>query len=293
MQQLMLRPEEAASLALRRLYSCYGYSFYRMSRWEEYDFYADKKDFLISPAVLTFTDADGRMKALRPDVTLSIIKHLGDAEGVHKFFYDEKVYRVPRNANTFREIAQSGIECMGALTEGDVREVLELAVKSLETLAGGRRFVLDVAHAGVIASLVHEHRQEVLECLANKNLYGLKALGADEELLRLAEIEGRPSEVGGVRDEGLGVRDEGLGVRGLEVLSTLREYDEVMRVDFSAVNSLSYYNGIVFRGFVEGIAEHVLSGGQYDDMMAALGHKGAKAVGFAVNVGLAGGERDA
>ena len=66
-----------------------------------------------------------------------------------------------------------------------------------------------------------------------------------------------------------------------------------MRVDFSAVNSLSYYNGIVFRGFVEGIAEHVLSGGQYDDMMAALGHKGAKAVGFAVNVGLAGGERDA
>ena len=279
MQQLMLRPDEAASLALRGLYSRYGYSFYRMSRFEEYDFYADKKDFLISKAVLTFTDADGRMKALRPDVTLSIIKHLGDAEGVHKFFYDEKVYRVPRNAATFREIAQAGIECMGALTEGDIREVLELAVKSLETLAGGRRFVLDVAHAGVIASLVHENTHEILECLANKNLHGLKALGADPERLKLAELEGRPSEAG--------------EVRGLEVLSTLREYDEVMRVDFSAVNSLSYYNGIVFRGFVEGIAEHILSGGQYDDMMAALGHKGAKAVGFAVNVGLAGGERDA
>ena len=279
MSNFRLRPEETAALNLRGLYSEHGYSFYRMSRFEEYDFYADKKDFLTSKSILTFTDADGKLMALRPDVTLSIIRHMRNDGGVQKFFYDEKVYRVPRNADTFHEITQAGIECMGPLSDNDIREVLELAVLSLHTIAQGRRCLLDVSHAGLIASLVTRGRQEILKCLAEKNIHGLKALGAPDEVICLAELDGSA-------DSALPELQRTTGSNCLDVLSSLSRYHDEIHIDFSTVNNLNYYNGIVFRGFIEGITESILSGGQYDNLMALMGHKDSKAVGFAVNLNL-------
>ena len=81
----MLRSEEIAALKLRELYELHGYSFYRMKRFEEYDFYANKKDFLTSKSILTFTDLNGKLMALRPDVTLSIIKGIKNSSDVQKF----------------------------------------------------------------------------------------------------------------------------------------------------------------------------------------------------------------
>ena len=279
MHDFRLKPEEKAALSLRSLYSDYGYSFYRMSRFEEYDFYADKKDFLISKGILTFTDANGKLMALRPDVTLSIIRHIRNTDGVQKFFYDEKVYRVPRNSDTFHEISQSGIECIGRLDDANISEVLELAIKSLHTIADGKRCILDVSHAGLIASLVHENRREILKCLAEKNIHSLKSLNAPDEIIRLAELEGSPDSV-------LPEVRRITGSDSLDVLHSLKQYHDEIRIDFSAVNNLNYYNGIVFRGFIEGITESILSGGQYDNLMNLMGHKGAKAVGFAVNLNM-------
>ena len=54
-----------------------------------------------------------------------------------------------------------------------------------------------------------------------------------------------------------------------------------MQLDFSLVSNLNYYNGILFRGFVEGIPDSVLSGGQYDKLMRKMG-KESRAIGFAV-----------
>ncbi len=68
-----LRPDERAGLMLRELYHRHGYQPYRMSKFEPYDLYAKNKSFLVSEHILTFTDTDGRLMALKPDVTLSII----------------------------------------------------------------------------------------------------------------------------------------------------------------------------------------------------------------------------
>ena len=48
---------------------------------------------------------------------------------------------------------------------------------------------------------------------------------------------------------------------------------------------MNYYNGIVFRGFIDGVPESVLSGGQYDVLMRKMGRE-AGAVGFAVYLDL-------
>ena len=52
-------PEESASFALRAIYERFGYSRYKMNRFEDYDFYVRNKDFLISDQVITFTDTTG------------------------------------------------------------------------------------------------------------------------------------------------------------------------------------------------------------------------------------------
>ncbi len=56
---------------------------------------------------------------------------------------------------------------------------------------------------------------------------------------------------------------------------------DMIRVDFSVVSDFNYYNGIVFKGFVEGVPSAVLSGGQYNKLMKKMKHSG-DAVGFAV-----------
>ena len=58
-------------------------------------------------------------------------------------------------------------------------------------------------------------------------------------------------------------------------------YDHGIHLDFSIVNDMDYYNGIIFQGFVDGIPTGVLSGGRYDNLVHKCG-KNADALGFAV-----------
>ena len=69
-----LQPKERASFALRALYEAAGCRKYHMGRFEEYSLYQANRSFLSSEQVITFTDLDGRLLALKPDVTLSIAK---------------------------------------------------------------------------------------------------------------------------------------------------------------------------------------------------------------------------
>ena len=86
----VLTRTERRIFALRTLYSRAGYRSYRMRKFEDYDLYSRNKDFLLSDRVITFTDTNGRLKALKPDVTLSIVKNIEDKPAcLNRLFYDE------------------------------------------------------------------------------------------------------------------------------------------------------------------------------------------------------------
>ena len=98
---LVLKNEERVLFNLRALYQRYGYAQYKMSKFEEYDLYVRNKDFLVSDHMITFTDTNGKLMALKPDVTLSIIKNTQDvSDAVEKVYYNENVYRVSRGDHT-------------------------------------------------------------------------------------------------------------------------------------------------------------------------------------------------
>ncbi len=80
-------------LKLSYLYERRGYSRYRMGKFEPYDFYMENKQFLKSEGIITFTDAEGRLMALKPDVTMSILKSVAPDSGPRKLYYNESVFR--------------------------------------------------------------------------------------------------------------------------------------------------------------------------------------------------------
>ena len=141
--QSILRNDEKAVFSLRSLYLSRGYRQFKMRKFEEYDLYSKNKDFLVSDGVISFTDTDGKLLALKPDVTLSIINNAKDLPGqVEKLFYNENVYRISGDSRSYREIMQTGVECVGAVTEAERLEVALLAAQSLELISNSFKLSL-------------------------------------------------------------------------------------------------------------------------------------------------------
>lgn len=281
---------------LMELYRRYGYTQYKMSKFEPYDLYVRNKSFLVSEDILTFTDADGRLMALKPDVTLSIVKDARDGTGLQKVYYSENVYRTSAMTRGFQEIMQTGLECVGEIDLVAMGEVLLLAAESLAQIS--KDYLLDVGHLGFTAGLLdaagapENSREELLERLAQKSTAALGELtrelgleeGVSEDLSRLAALYGPP--------EALLPQLEGM-VRNDRMAGALTELREAcslasgkrLRLDFSIVNNMDYYNGLIFRGYLPGLPSGVLSGGRYDNLLRQMG-RSDRAIGFAVYMNL-------
>ena len=259
----------------------FGYAPYKMSRFEEYELYVRNKDFLQSDRVITFSGPDGRLLAMKPDVTLSIVKNAPEGPGaIRKVHYRENVYRQDENAGSFREILQAGIECVGDAGAYEAAEVVYIAARTLSALGPGT--ILSLSHVGLIrwalevSGLPQHTRKQALECLGQKREQELRALcaenGADETLLLTL-----------LRARSIGELEAMNGCEALEELRTIVALLDPaqVRLDFSLGNDMKYYSGLVFKGFVRGVPTSVLSGGQYDRLLTQMGKK-ARAIGFAV-----------
>ena len=261
----------------------FGYGPYKMSRFEEYELYVRNKDFLRSDRVITFSGPDGRLLAMKPDVTLSIVKNAPETPGdVRKVYYRENVYR--SDSGDFKEILQAGIECVGDVGTYEVAEVVYLAAKTLDAL--GDRAILSLSHVGLIRDALEESglpehaRKQAMDCLRRKREQELRQIltehGADGmrllNLLRARVFEDL---------EPMEQSESWRGLRQIMELLVERGCAGRVRLDFSIGNDMKYYSGLVFKGYARGIPSHILSGGQYDRLLSHMKKK-ARAIGFAV-----------
>lgn len=287
----VMKYEERTVFALREMYRRHGYQQFKMRKFEEYDLYARNKDFLVSDNIITFTDLNGALMALKPDVTLSIVRSSRDAAGVQKVYYNENVYRVSAAARGFREILQTGIECIGDVDGFCIAETLQLAVESLKLISPD--CVLDISQLDVVSALVDavgvegDARRDVLKCIGEKNVHELDALCAGADPQALARLKTLVQTSGAPADVLPALRELGAAPEAVEQLAALTKALEALglgkylRIDFSVVNDMRYYNGVVFKGFVSGVPAGVLSGGQYDKLMRKM-KRASRAIGFAV-----------
>ena len=298
----LLKFEEKVAFSLRELYRRYGYTRYRMSRFEEYDLYARNKDFLSSDNIITFNDIGGRLMAMKPDMTMSIVRNTastGKNDIATRVYYDENVYRVSPRTHSFAEIHQVGLECIGTVDDYCVNEVLSLAAESLAAISDDA--VLQISHVGIVRDILNACTQDpilqekILRCTVSKNKADLLPLleeaGADQiaarRMIDLPDLDGEPElfistfrlypHLFAVREEYIDALDGALQAAKAAAPNVR------VRINFSTAGDMRYYNGIVFRGYVKGVPESVLSGGRYDLLPEHMGFK-ADAIGFAVSL---------
>ena len=290
-----LQPKERASFALRALYEAAGCRKYHMGRFEEYGLYQENRSFLSSEQVITFTDLDGRLLALKPDVTLSIAKTAQPAPGeTLKYYYHENVYRPSAESHTFKEIAQMGLEMLGAVGEAQVQQAVGLAAKSLEQL--GAAWVLELSHMGYLFGLLdalavpETARPALLDLLREKNAHELRAAakaaglddaGADTLCALLTLCGGCEETLARAEAFCKNDRMRAAAAELRALTGSLSAGGGSVRLDLSLAGEMEYYNGLVFQGYLQGLPRPLLKGGRYDLLMQKF-TPGADAIGFAV-----------
>ena len=192
---------------------------------------------------------------------------------------------------------QVGLECIGAVDDYCIGEVLVLAAQSLKLIS--EESILNISHLGIINSMLdgmqlsEGAKQKILRCIGEKNLHEISAIcmenSADaEDTERLKELVltyGQPEKVLPHLKE-LGCNENAL--QQLKLLTDMLSGNGLGKhicIDFSVLSDMKYYNGIAFKGFVRGVPTSVISGGQYDKLLKRMGKTG-HAVGFAAYLDL-------
>ncbi len=262
----------------------------------------------IKDSAFQLFDSDGTLLMLRPDLTLPVARLVAgrvDADGLPaRFRYEAPVVREePSLRGQPRQFTQLGVELVGedgAAAEVEVVRLLGDALAALEVPAWRIVFgsVTPLKALLDACAPTPAFRERVLSLVHDSDLVTLDEAIASEPALApaqaraLAEV---PRLCGGAEViDRLDVLLAEAGVpeaaRGTEELAELaRALEDLFRAgrlsfDFSIINSFDYYTGIIFKGYAEGIAASLASGGRYDAVLANLGRPGLAACGFALSL---------
>lgn len=252
-----------------------------------------------------FTDTDGRLLALRPDVTSSVARAAATlfvaAPRPLRFCYAESVFRQrpPSHAEWKREGRQVGCELIGADGAGADLEVLAVAAEVLERLGLRSRFCLTVNHVGVFNGLAEQlgldaaAREQMRRLVDARDAEGLEDLlsgraGAGDDAARAARL----ALLSGKREALAAARGLVTNARAEAALSALEKVWETVEalgladaveIDLGDVSGLDYYTGLIFKVYLEGAGTRVGGGGRYDELTANFGRH-EPAVGFMLDL---------
>lgn len=249
------------------------------------------------------TDTDGRLLALRPDVTSSAARAAATlfAERARplRLCYAANVFRQqPRShAEWRRESTQLGCELIGAGTASADMEVLIIAAEILQKLELSD-FCITLSSVeifnGVVAglSLDEPGRAEMQRLIDIKDAAELQKFLAPhappheiEAFARLTRLSGKRRTIEEARE----VITNARSVAALDALENLWRVIESLNltdffeIDLGDVSGLDYYTGLIFKIYLAGAGGRVGRGGRYDQLTASFG-RAEPATGFVLDL---------
>lgn len=255
-----------------------------------------------------FTDADGRMLALRPDITSSVARAAATlfAERARplRLCYAAPVFRqkARTHAEWRRESAQIGCELIGASESlaADF-EIIAVALEILEKLgmgANGKRFCVTLNDVEVFNGVAEglrldaEARERMRQLIDRREaselcrfLQPYASSDERESFARLIQLSGKRETLESARRLITNARS----VAALERLTEIWRVVESLRltnlfeIDFGDVSGLDYYTGLTFKIYLSGAGARVGGGGRYDNLTSNFG-RAERAVGFVLDL---------
>lgn len=286
---------------LTELFTGWGYEEVVTPTFEYYAALNTQGNGLDEEMLYKFIDRQGKILALRPDMTTPIARliagRMTDRPLPLRLCYAANVFRYEKtHAGRQREFFQAGVELIGGTGPRADAEVLGLALAALKT-AGLSQFRVGVGQVEVTKALLGQLDKDaalgVRRAMANKNFVELESLLerhniADSQRRVLMELTMSQGGVGAV-EKLLGMVNEKTAYTALEDLLEvfrLLEYqglaDNVF-FDLGIFRDFDYYTGIVFEGYVPQLGFPVCGGGRYDNLLGNFGYPVA-ATGFALGL---------
>ncbi len=250
-----------------------------------------------------FTDTDGRMLALRPDVTSSVARAAATLFAQRarplRLCYAASVFRQrPRShAEWRREWTQLGCELIGAGDAAADLETLLIAVEVLERLGLAGRFRITLNHVGIFNGVAEQLKLDAPTRGEMRRIIDTRDTDALTRFLAAHTANGHKvvaqlARLTGQRDILVAARKLITNTRSVAALAALTELwrvlemlnvSEAFEIDLGDVAGLDYYTGLVYKIYVAGAGTRVGSGGRYDELTANFGGRDA-AVGFVLDL---------
>lgn len=250
-----------------------------------------------------FTDNDGRLLALRPDVTSSVARMaatlLAERPRPLRFCYAAPVFRQQpqSHAEWRRENTQLGCELIGVAGHDADLEVLRLAAEILSRLELQSGYCITINNVeifnGVAAQLnlpepAREQLRRLIDTRETAELQHFLTTYANSD----ARAFLRPTQLTGKREVIEAARSAIANSRSVAALDSLEQLWSAIEslkladhfeIDLSDVSSLDYYTGLSLRVFVPGAGTSIGRGGRYDGLTGNFG-RAEPAVGFVLNL---------
>lgn len=290
----------------RRISRRYGFLEYDGPPLEGLDLYTEKSGEEIVGQLYDFTDKGGRQVALRPEMTPTLARMLGERSRALpkpiRWFAIPQLFRYERQQKgRLREHFQWNVDLFGEPgVEGDA-EVLAVALDGLRALGLGvedlrarvsdrillseilRGFGVHEERLGSVFSVIDKIERETSERSVQRLRDPKEAALSDEQAARILALFETPG-IEGVAEACVGI--PAAGVRLEEIRRYLGVLDDLgfagfVEFDLRIVRGLAYYTGIVFEVFDrKGEFRAVCGGGRYDTLLEKAGGEALPAVGF-------------
>ena len=286
--------------SINDVFKSYGYRQVATPTIEYYEIFSSIKSRVLKNEMFKLVDKSGELLTLRPDATIPIAriiaKNYKKNKGNYKVFYTTQVYKMKTEFK--REITQTGIEYFGNPNSEADGEVISNAVECM--LKCNLDFKIEMGNARYYKSLLDETnlseqiKLKLKKLIEYKNFVELKSYVNQLELdTKIKEaIIAMPSLYGVFRTTILEAEKYCLNDNMKYALDELREiysliedygYSEYVSLDLGLINDLEYYTGVIFKGYIKGYGDSVLSGGRYDTLTEYYGES-IPATGFGLSV---------
>lgn len=285
---------------LVQLFKSHGFSEVVTPSLEFYDVFHEST--MEDETMYKLIDAHGRILALRPDNTTPIARVVstklkGFAPPL-RLFYNQNVFRIsPFLSGRRDEMAQCGVELIGVGGERADVESIALAIAALNGVAPD--FRLEIGHVGFFKALIDDLpvetdiKERIRSYIDSKSYASIGSLLApySEKSAACRALTELPHLFGGddVLERALEIAPNAQAAETIRYLKDIYKtlcdlgWKEHIVIDLGLVQSIDYYTGVVFKGYMHGSGEPVLFGGRYDDLYEKFGAP-MPATGFALNV---------
>ncbi|HEX9422708.1 MAG TPA: ATP phosphoribosyltransferase regulatory subunit, partial [Pyrinomonadaceae bacterium] len=251
-----------------------------------------------------FTDTDGRLLALRPDVTSAAARAaatlFAERERPLRLCYAAPVFRQQPQSHVEwrRESTQIGCELIGANTRVADLEVLAIASEFLSRLDLNGNYAITLNDVGIFNGVAERlrldptSREEMRQLIDVRNAADLErfliphsSTGEAQAFAQLMQLSGKRESLNLARSV-ISNEQSRAALDRLDGLWTVIDslgLTDCFEIDFGDVARLDYYTGLTFKIYVNGAGYRVGSGGRYDGLTASFG-KAESAVGFVLDL---------